>query len=138
MLDSYVAYLHRLQEDDKQTLGALVVYCGTEQVFNCKTLELPWKNNQPFISRIPSGVYKVRQRHSDTYKNHWHVLGVKNRDLILIHAGNFHRDTEGCICVGKDHIDIDNDGYRDLTSSKNTMKALNNAIPVNTFKLIVI
>lgn len=138
MLDRYVAYLHRLQPDDKQTLGAMVAYCGTEEVFHCKTLELPWLKNQPFISRIPSGVYTVFKRYSETYGNHWHVRDVQGRSLILIHAGNFHRDTEGCICVGRDHRDIDNDGYKDLTSSKATLRAMNNAIPVNQFKLVVI
>ena len=138
MIDFYVGYLHRLQHEDKQTLGSLVIYCGTEIVFTCKTLELPWKQNKQFISRIPSGVYQVKQRHSDTYGLHWHVQNVKDRDLILIHAGNYHQDTEGCICVGRDHIDINGDGYRDTTSSKQTMRALNNAIPVNHYKLVVI
>ena len=137
MIDYYVAYLHRLQEDDKQTLGALVAYCGTEQIFSCKTLELPWLNNQPFISCIPKGEYVAQKRFSDTYGWHWHIKDVDSRYLILVHAGNFHRDTEGCVCVGRDHVDIDNDGYKDVTSSKATMRALNNAIPVNQFKLIV-
>lgn len=138
MIDFYVAYIHRLQQDDKQTLGAFVAYCGTEQIFSCKTLELPWRNNQPFISRIPSGVYTAERRYSETYGNHWIIKDVKGRSLILIHAGNFHRDTEGCVCIGRDHVDIDNDGYRDVTSSKATLRALNNAIPVNHFKLVVI
>lgn len=138
MIDYYTAYLHRLQQDDKQTLGALVAYCGTRQIFNCKSLELPWLNNQPFNSRIPSGVYTVYKRYSETYGNHWHVRDVKGRVLILIHAGNFHFSTEGCICIGESYRDIDNDGYKDVTSSKATLRAFNNAIPVNQFKLIVI
>lgn len=131
------AYLHRLEQDDKQTLGALSIYCGTDLIFSCKTLELPWRSNQPFISRIPMGYYKVTQRHSDTYGNHWHLQNVPGRDLILIHSGNFHRDTEGCICVGRDYYDIDLDGYRDVTSSKATMQALNNVLTVRNFHLWV-
>ena len=138
MIDYYVAYLHRLQKDSKQTLGGMVVYCGTNEVFSCKTLELPWLDNKPFISCIPPGEYTVQKRYSDTYGWHWHILDVEGRTLILIHAGNFHRDTEGCVCVGRDHRDIDNDGYKDLTSSRATMRQLNNAVPVNTFKLVVI
>ena len=138
MIDCYTAYLHRIQEDSKQTLGALIAYCGTDMIFNCKTLELPWRSNQRNVSRIPSGVYVVRKRYSDTYGNHWHITDVYKRDLILIHNGNFHYSTEGCVCVGKDHIDINNDGYKDVTNSKKTMRALNNAIPVNQFKLLVL
>lgn len=132
------AYLHRLEEDDKQTLGAMSVYCGTDLIFQCKTLELPWVNNEPFVSRIPSGLYEVHKRESDTYGSHWHIRDVPDRTFILIHHGNFHRDTEGCVCVGRDYYDIDNDGYRDVTSSKATMQALNNALTVNKFKLWVL
>lgn len=138
MLNFYRGFLHRLQEDDKQTLGVLSVYCGTDLVFSCKTLELPWRSNKRNISRIPSGVYDVSRRHSDTYGDHWHIKNVYKRDLILIHNGNYHRDTEGCVCVGRDHHDINNDGYLDTTSSVATLHNLNNSIPVNHFRLMVI
>lgn len=138
MIDYYEVVLKRLQRDGKQTLGSLIVWCGTDKVFECKTLELAWNNNKPFNSCIPMGRYQVRKRHSDAYRNHWHVLDVPNRDLILIHFGNFHRDTDGCICVGRDYYDLDQDGYADVTSSRQTMRALNNAITVNQFKLTVI
>lgn len=134
-MDKYVATLTRLEEDDKQTLGGLVVYCGTDIVFTCKTLELPWLDNEPFISCIPKGTYKVKRRESDTYGEHWHVLDVIYRSLILIHHGNFHRDTEGCIILGREIIDIDNDGYKDVTSSRKTMRELKNAAPVIHFTL---
>lgn len=138
MIDYYVAYLHRLQEDEKQTLGALVAYCGTRQVFNCKTLEPPWVNNERFISRMPSGIYTVVKRYSETYGYHWHVKDVIGRSLILLHAGNFHYSTHGCVCVGDSYRDINADGYRDVTDSKATLRALNNAVPVNQFKIVVI
>ena len=137
-MDFYKATLTRLQNDDKQTLGALTVWCGTDEVFSCKTLELAWNDNKPFTSCIPRGKYSVVKRVSGTYGNHWHVQDVEGRNLILIHAGNFHRDTEGCICVGRDFRDIDNDGYLDVTSSKPTMRALNNSITVNKFNLTVV
>lgn len=137
-MDFYRAVLVRLDSDEKQTLGSLSVFCGTDKVFECKTLELAWNDNKRFKSRIPEGKYLVKKRHSDTYGDHWHVQGVEGRDLILIHHGNFHRDTEGCICVGRDYFDIDQDGYRDVTSSKATMRALNNAISAIQFKLTII
>ena len=138
MPDYYRGFIHRLDSDDKQTLGALVIYCGTDKVFECKTLELAWRDNKPFESCIPAGTYTVERRYSDTYGDHWILRDVEGRSLILIHHGNFHRDTEGCICVGRDYYDLDHDGYRDVTSSKATMRALNNAITVNKFKLTVI
>ena len=137
-MDFYRAVLVRLDSDDKQTLGALTVYCGTDKVFECKTLELPWLDNKPFKSCIPAEHYLVKYRQSETYDDHWILKDVEDRDLILIHHGNFHRDTEGCICVGRDYYDIDRDGYRDVTSSKATMRALNNAIQATQFKLTII
>lgn len=133
----YIATLTRLEFEDRQTLGALEVYCGTDKVFSCKTLELAWKDNQAFESCIPVGKYKVQRRDSATYGEHWHILDVQGRDLILIHAGNFHQDTEGCVIVGYEHLDIDGDGFRDVTRSRKTMRELNNALQSINFVMNV-
>lgn len=137
-MQKYRAVLSRLKKDEKQTLGHFSLYFGTDEVFDCKTLELAWEDNRPFISSIPPGSYVVRKRWSETYGNHWHLQDVPGRDLILMHAGNFHRDTEGCICVGRDYYDLDRDGYRDVTSSVLTMKALNSAVAATKFKLTIL
>lgn len=137
-MHKYVGTLTRLEYEDKQTLGALEIYCGTDKVFSCKTLELAWNDNKPFESCIPKGTYKVKTRSSDTYREHWHILDVEGRDLILIHAGNYHRDTEGCVIVGREHLDIDGDGYRDVTRSRKTMRELNNALQSIYFTLNIV
>ena len=54
----------------------------------CKTIELPWKENQRRISCIPEGIYKVRKRLSSKFKWHLEVMNVKNRELILFHPAN--------------------------------------------------
>ena len=53
------AILTRLDDDGKQTLGHLMLFKGLEKVFECKTLELPWKANETNVSCVPKGVYKV-------------------------------------------------------------------------------
>ena len=64
----------------------------------CKTIELPWKENQRRISCIPEGIYKVRKRFSPKFKWHLEVMNVKNRDLILFHpANNALKELKGCI-----------------------------------------
>lgn len=64
----------------------------------CDTIELPWKNNSKNISCIPEGRYQVIKRFSIKYKNHFHILNVSNRSLILIHPANFAlKELKGCI-----------------------------------------
>jgi hypothetical protein len=118
------AVLTRLQDDGKQTLGELSIYDGLLKVFSCKTLEPAWKNNQRNISCIPAGRYGVALRSSAKYKQHFHVKNVPERSYILIHKGNFRRNTEGCVLVGRDFQRIDSDNLLDVTSSNATMQSL--------------
>lgn len=124
------ALLKRFDYDDKQTLGDLIVFNERNGIeFTCKTLELAWKDNERRVSCIPEAEYTVVKRNSPKYGDHFHILDVPNRDFILVHHGNFHSDILGCVLVGNNHIDIDGDGYKDVTSSKNTMKKLNEILP---------
>ena len=118
--------IKRTMQDDYQTLGELII---PDAGYSCKTLELPWKNNERRESCIPEGTYQVEKRFSDKFKHHFHILEVPDRDFILIHHGNYKRDVKGCILVGNDYFDIDGDGHMDVTSSKKTMQALNEILP---------
>jgi hypothetical protein len=69
------------------------------------TLEDAWRNNQPNVSCILPGRYEVKPHGWETsapfkYKRVWQVHNVRGRSAILIHAGNTHQDTQGCILVG--------------------------------------
>lgn len=67
----------------------------------CYTLERPWLDNQEGISCIPPGVYQCIKHNSSKFPDVWEVTGVKDRQAILIHAGNVAiRDSHGCILVG--------------------------------------
>lgn len=64
----------------------------------CKTIELPWKNNERGVSCIPEGRYFIRKRYSPKFKWHLEVVGVKNRSYILFHpANNALTELNGCI-----------------------------------------
>lgn len=121
--------INRLDHTETQTLGSLLLYNGPLLIFSCYTLELPDKNNERNISRIPAGTYKGKRRWSDKYLNHIHILDVPDRDLILIHNGNYYTQTEGCALVGTGLYDINEDGEKDVTNSKTALKTLMSLVP---------
>lgn len=117
--------LTRFRENEYQTLGTLSVFDNKlGEIFRCKTLELPWRNNQRKISRIPSNHYEIIKHQSPKFGNSLWIKGVPNRSEILIHKGNYKKDTLGCILVGEDFYDIDNDGHLDVTNSSTIMNRL--------------
>ena len=96
--------IFRLKRSDQGTEGLLV-----SEDFNCRTLELPWRNNRRQISCIPPGIYDVEIRLSNKYGRIYWVREVPNRTYILIHSGNYAGDKSkglkshvmGCILLGK-------------------------------------
>ena len=69
-----------------------------EGKFICKTIELPWKNNETKVSCIPEGKYFIKKRYSKKFQWHLEVLNVKNRSFILLHpANNALQELNGCI-----------------------------------------
>lgn len=122
---------------DKQINGIMFVEKDNEKLFHCFTLELPDKQNQKKVSHIPIGNYKVVKRNSPKYGNHFHILDVPNRDLILIHQGNYYTQIEGCVLVGDNLTDVNNDKILDVTNSVATMKKLLDLLP-NNFEIQII
>mgnify|MGYP003646407404 FL=1 len=85
---------------ENSTLGELFI--NGERF--CDTLENPWVNNKKNVSCIPRGEYKVRLRlaRESATRDYLHLLveDVENRSYILLHRGNYPKDTSGCILVG--------------------------------------
>lgn len=123
----------------EQTLGhAYLQDVDGNILFQFKTLELPWRDNQRNISCIPEGTYQAEIRFSKKYSRHIHIKDVEGRSLILIHWGNYagsinprtgHPDIRGCVLVGSAHKDINGDGITDIINSKNTFKAIMAVVP---------
>ena len=96
--------IYRLRRSDQGTEGILVT-----DGYECKTLELPWRDNRRQISCIPPGEYKVEIRISNKYGRVYWVRHVPDRTYILIHSGNYAGDKSkgfkshvmGCILLGK-------------------------------------
>lgn len=110
-----------------QTLGNFYGYDENfNEVFRCKTIELPWKFNKKNISCIPGygNEYHVKKYKSPSKGWCYLFTNVVNRTYIEIHVANFKRDLLGCIGPGKTFTDIDGDGYRDVTSSGATLNKM--------------
>jgi hypothetical protein len=78
------------------TLGVLT-YKGKTLV----TLERGWNGNKPFESCIPEGRYPCARVNSPRFGPTWAVKRVPDREDILFHAGNYPKDTDGCILLGQ-------------------------------------
>lgn len=74
------------------------------------TVELPYKDNEPFVSCIPEDLYKLGRfsviHGRKTTKNTagfdgWEVMDVTGRTVILIHVANKPADVLGCIGLGQ-------------------------------------
>jgi hypothetical protein len=51
---------------------------------------------------IPTGIYPITLTYSPKYKKNMPLVNnVKGYSGIRIHSGNTHKDTEGCLLVGK-------------------------------------
>lgn len=78
----------------KGTNGA--IRYGSEKI--CHTIELPWKDNQPFVSCIPEGRYLLEKRITHERGFHLILKNVPERSWILIHPANDALlELEGCI-----------------------------------------
>ena len=92
--------LIRMEMTPLHTVGALSI--DGRPV--CWTMEQPWRDNMTNKSCIPAGLYDFRgrdrwsgwQKHGRTIE----IINVPDRSAILIHPGNWARDTKGCIVPG--------------------------------------
>lgn len=89
--------LYRTDYLSNGTRGVLFLPSGE----TVHTIENPWADNEPRVSCIPEGEYVCEPRpyYNGGYDT-FHVTGVPNRSLILIHVGNTEKDVRGCIAVG--------------------------------------
>ena len=116
--------LYRLEYNP--TYGTFGVLLMDGSVF-CVTLELPWNNNQTDISCIPTGQYTCNKITSPKFGVVFEVQGVPNRVDVLLHIGNYTKDTHGCILLGSSFIEDGNRGIAQSTVMFNHfMTVLNN------------
>ena len=89
--------LRRLEDDGCCTIGRLIT--PSTELF---TLERPWLGNERRVSCIPTGRYKLWNR----YYNRGgyeavEITDVPDRSYILIHVGNYVKNSLGCVLLGR-------------------------------------
>ncbi len=92
--------IYTLQRHSQSSEGTFGTLCDAAGTILCHTCELPWNNNKPSVSCIPSGFYNCIPHNSPKHPDTWEVSNVPNRSGILIHNGNTIADSDGCILVG--------------------------------------
>lgn len=132
-----LAILTRKTFTDKETLGEIVCYNGTNEI-KFKTLELPWKNNKKDISCIPTGTYVCTWTRSFKFPNGtYEVKNVSGRSGIRIHVANYYTQIQGCIAIGTDIKDINNDRQIDTINSNIAFNTMNGFFGKKSFTLII-
>jgi hypothetical protein len=126
--------IERDWQDSNQTLGKCTVYDeNNKPVFSSMSLERGWRDNQNMISCVPLGTYSVVLEYSNRFKTDlWELKNVPNRSECKFHSANYWFQLNGCLALGRSLADINNDGYQDVTSSKNTMKSFHKALEGET------
>lgn len=112
-------FIRRFKNVNDGTLGEFLVLDSNENVLlNGYTLEPSGPDtivpNQD--KRIPQGEYALAWHNSPAFRQRLPLLYnevVSKERYILIHAGNFPKDTFGCVLVG-----LKNDGANVLESKK--------------------
>jgi len=90
--------IYREEQNRKGTLSQNLIKNADGRYMNYEfNLELPYESNVRNISCIPSGIYRFDKRIHQSRGRILRILGVKERSDILVHVGNFLKDTEGCI-----------------------------------------
>lgn len=101
---------------------------------NFVTLELPWRDNKKGESCIPIGTYTCRRVCSPKLGETFEICDVPDRSQILIHRGNYYKDTRGCVLLGES-VNI---GTESICDSKKAFQRFMKCLEgVEEFNLIV-
>lgn len=101
--------VERIVSDEDSTIGVIFI----DDKFECFGLEDEYREEKVAAkTRVPAGIYKIGVRtvggFHNRYKNKFssihqgmlEIVEVPGFKYILIHVGNTHENTEGCLLVG--------------------------------------
>jgi len=122
--------IYRFEKTDKGTISANLINTGDESYNQFGyNIELPYLDNHRDVSCIPPGLYTFQKRVSKKRGNHFIILNVLNRSEILVHSGNYMKDTQGCILPNLDYSYTKETKTPYGITSKVQLKQLFNVLP---------
>jgi len=117
--------IQRDESTQRQTMGNLYIKGKEGGLLYFSTLELPWKNNERNVSRIPAGEYMAKEYFSPKLKQRvLLILEVPNREWIEIHPATRHENLQGCIGVGRNLQNVIGDEELDLVDKDGIMEEI--------------
>ena len=131
--------IHRHDQDENQSSGIMSVFDNNFPLFASLSLERGWKNNENDVSCLPIGEYDVVLEYSPKYgKKLWEIKGTGHRSECKFHAANYWTQLNGCIAPGLRYLKMNNDNYRDVTNSGNSLTAFMATLkPATKARLII-
>ncbi|HFQ5008869.1 TPA: DUF5675 family protein [Vibrio vulnificus] len=95
-----VLNLRRIKQHGETTLGKLTIE-GVDKSWFVLEPGGPDSIVEGSDKRISAGTYQMKPFDGGTYKNVYELKNVPGRTYILMHSGNYHENTEGCLMPGK-------------------------------------
>lgn len=140
MMVRQVRFAEVQKEAGAETLSRVYVQEDGQTLYRCVLLELPWRDNQNNLSRIPEGRYVFEQLETSQAFNYRHFwvhdedshMTADTRAGIKWHIANFARQLRGCGAPGREFVDLDGDGLLDVTHSETTLNELLDVAPEQT------
>ena len=90
-----------------QEHGTFGAWCDDEGYPFMPSLERPWKENQPYVSCIPAGIYlykrvltNMKSVHRAGYEETFEAQNVPGRTVIRVHPANWAHELQGCQATG--------------------------------------
>jgi len=131
--------LERFSPEVNQTIGNLyLLEDNGSMIDSWFSLELPWLDNQKYISCIPIGNYTCFKHVSPKFGPCLWIKEVNGRSEVLIHPANYHTQLLGCIAIGKDLKHINTGKDIDVAQSRKAMAELLNQIEGNEIHIKIV
>ena len=131
--------VERFSPEERQTIGNLyLLEDNGSMIDSWFSLELPWLDNQKYISCIPIGNYTCFKHVSPKFGPCLWIKEVNGRSEVLIHPANYHTQLLGCIAIGKDLKHINTGKDIDVAQSRKAMAELLNQIEGNEIHIKIV